>query len=63
MLLYVTGVPAVSIPVKTSSTGLPVSLQIIGQNFHDHKMLNVAKWIEQNVNFERLNLEYLDADS
>ncbi|XP_045198095.2 LOW QUALITY PROTEIN: glutamyl-tRNA(Gln) amidotransferase subunit A, mitochondrial-like [Mercenaria mercenaria] len=55
------GVPAVSVPVKVSSSGLPVSLQIIGQKFQDHKMLNAAKWIEQNVNFKRLNLDFLDS--
>ncbi|XP_060598594.1 glutamyl-tRNA(Gln) amidotransferase subunit A, mitochondrial-like [Ruditapes philippinarum] len=57
------GVPAVSIPVRVSASGLPVSLQIIGQNFQDHKMLTVAKWIEQNVNFQRLNLEHLDLET
>ena len=49
-----------TLPVKVSSQGLPISLQIIGQNFQDHKMLTVAKWIEQSANFSRLNLDFLD---
>lgn len=54
------GLPAVTLPVKLSRQGLPISLQLIGQNFKDHKMLTVAKWIEQNVNFPRLDLDFLD---
>ncbi|KAK3583874.1 hypothetical protein CHS0354_033647 [Potamilus streckersoni] len=54
------GVPAVSVPVRLSQAGLPVSLQLIGQSFKDHDLLTVAKWFEQQVKFPRLDLSYLD---
>ncbi|XP_052808427.1 glutamyl-tRNA(Gln) amidotransferase subunit A, mitochondrial-like [Mya arenaria] len=54
------GLPAVTLPVKLSASGLPISLQVIGQRFKDHRMLNVAKWIEMNSDFRRLDLSFLD---
>ncbi|XP_033740158.1 glutamyl-tRNA(Gln) amidotransferase subunit A, mitochondrial-like [Pecten maximus] len=54
------GVPAVSVPVGLSSEGLPIGLQFIGQMFKDKEMLTVAKWYEQQVNFQHLNLDHLD---
>ncbi|XP_052236964.1 glutamyl-tRNA(Gln) amidotransferase subunit A, mitochondrial-like isoform X2 [Dreissena polymorpha] len=55
------GLPAVSIPVRLSESGLPISLQVVGQRFKDRVMLNTAKWIEMNTNFQKLNLDYLDS--
>jgi len=52
----------VSVPVKLSSANLPISVQVIGQRFQDHKMLNVAKWIEHETSFNRLDLNFLDSD-
>ncbi len=39
------GVPAVSIPIKEVN-GLPVGLQLIGNNFEDIKLLKIAKVVE-----------------
>ncbi|KAL4232775.1 Glu-AdT subunit A [Mactra antiquata] len=50
------GVPAVTIPIRLSEDSLPISLQIIGQKFKDYEMLNIAKFIEQEVKFEHLKL-------
>lgn len=45
------GLPAVSIPCRLSSNGLPLSLQLVGQPFKEKEMLTSAKWIEQHVQF------------
>lgn len=45
------GVPAISIPIKLSSNGLPLSLQLMGPNFSEEKLLTVAKFIENSVDF------------
>ena len=39
------GVPAISIPIKEIN-GLPVGLQLIGNNFEDVKLLKIAKMVE-----------------
>ncbi|XP_071442412.1 glutamyl-tRNA(Gln) amidotransferase subunit A, mitochondrial [Hetaerina americana] len=51
------GCPAISIPIKLSSLGLPLSLQLIGRIYDDGNLLKVAKWIENAVNFPKLILE------
>lgn len=45
------GLPAVSIPASLSSRGLPVGLQLIGQRLQDRKLLSVAHWMEQQLDF------------
>ncbi|XP_067125846.1 glutamyl-tRNA(Gln) amidotransferase subunit A, mitochondrial [Centruroides vittatus] len=45
------GIPAVSLPCGFSNKGLPLSLQIIGQSFQEKKLLIIAKWLEQQLNF------------
>ncbi|KAH1001447.1 hypothetical protein HUJ04_005467 [Dendroctonus ponderosae] len=45
------GVPAVSIPIKLSSEGLPISVQLIGRNLSEPMLLAVAKYIEHVVSF------------
>lgn len=45
------GLPAVSIPTSLSSRGLPIGLQLIGQHFQDSKLLAVANWMEQQLDF------------
>lgn len=52
--------PAISVPSKLSTDGLPIGLQFIGQNFKDKELLTIAKWYEQQVQFKQLDLEYLD---
>jgi Asp-tRNA(Asn)/Glu-tRNA(Gln) amidotransferase A subunit family amidase len=50
------GCPAVTIPIKLSKQGLPLSLQLMGQNYREDVLLGVAKWIESVVNFPCLEL-------
>lgn len=45
------GLPAVSIPIKLSEKGLPLSLQLMGPNMSEELLLNVAKKIETLVKF------------
>ncbi|KAJ8027364.1 Glutamyl-tRNA(Gln) amidotransferase subunit A, mitochondrial [Holothuria leucospilota] len=51
------GVPALSLPIDLSSRGLPIGLQLIASCFNDKKLLMVAKWLEQQVNFPRHRLD------
>ena len=41
------GVPAISIPCGTSSTGLPIGMQLIGNHFDEGRLLNAAYAHEQ----------------
>lgn len=45
------GVPAVSVPVRLSAGGLPLSVQLMGDRCTDGRLLAVAKWIEERVEF------------
>ena len=45
------GLPAVTVPTALSSRGLPIGLQLIGQSFQDMKLLTVANWLEQQLDF------------
>ncbi|XP_066157832.1 glutamyl-tRNA(Gln) amidotransferase subunit A, mitochondrial [Euwallacea fornicatus] len=45
------GVPAVSVPIKLSNEGLPISLQLIGRNLSEPMLLAIAKYIENIVQF------------
>lgn len=51
------GIPAVSIPVKLSRKGLPLSLQLMAPQLCEERLLTVAKWIEDVVKFPRLVLK------
>jgi amidase len=46
------GVPAVSLPAGFGKNGLPLGLQIIGGYRQDHRLLAVAKWIEDVLQFD-----------
>uniref|UniRef100_A0AAY4CN25 Glutamyl-tRNA(Gln) amidotransferase subunit A, mitochondrial n=1 Tax=Denticeps clupeoides TaxID=299321 RepID=A0AAY4CN25_9TELE len=48
------GLPAVSVPVALSARGLPISLQLIGSKMQDKKLLSVAHWLEQQVDFPQI---------
>lgn len=50
------GCPAVSLPIKLSERGLPISLQLMTPFFDDHTLLDVAQFVEQAVNFPHLTL-------
>lgn len=49
--LLISGIPAVSIPIKRSQNGMPLSLQIMGRNLGEPMILALAKFIESNVKF------------
>ncbi len=54
---FLPGVPAINVPAKLSSQGLPIGLQLTGQNFKDRQLLTIAKWFEQQVQFPHHVLE------
>lgn len=47
------GIPAISIPIKMSSNQLPLSLQLMSDNFSEQKLFNAAKFIENYVDFKQ----------
>ncbi|KAL0132185.1 hypothetical protein PUN28_000157 [Cardiocondyla obscurior] len=51
------GLPAINVPINLSREGLPLSLQLMAPLFHEQRLLTVAKWIEQAVQFPRLKLK------
>ncbi|XP_058802047.1 glutamyl-tRNA(Gln) amidotransferase subunit A, mitochondrial [Phymastichus coffea] len=51
------GIPAVSVPIKLSRRGLPLSLQLMAPKLCEERLLAVAKWIEDVVKFPRLVLK------
>lgn len=50
------GLPAINIPVSISKRGLPLSLQLMAPNLEERRLLSVAKWIEESVQFPKLTL-------
>ncbi|XP_033365760.1 glutamyl-tRNA(Gln) amidotransferase subunit A, mitochondrial [Bombus vosnesenskii] len=53
------GIPALNVPIKLSKSGLPLSLQLMGPPLKEKELLTVAKWIEQRVQFPKLELKDL----
>ncbi|KAI5616417.1 glutamyl-tRNA(Gln) amidotransferase subunit A, mitochondrial [Silurus asotus] len=49
------GLPAITVPTSLSSRGLPVGLQLIGQHLQDRKLLAVAHWMEQQMDFPQIH--------
>ncbi|KAK0078628.1 hypothetical protein PV325_002253 [Microctonus aethiopoides] len=50
------GIPAINVPIMLSSRGLPISLQLMAPYLHDKKLFKIAKWIENAVDFPRIQL-------
>ncbi|KAF7993601.1 hypothetical protein HCN44_010196 [Aphidius gifuensis] len=50
------GIPAISIPICHSSRGMPLSLQLMTPFLHDKQLFNIAKWIENAVQYPKLVL-------
>ncbi|XP_017105197.2 glutamyl-tRNA(Gln) amidotransferase subunit A, mitochondrial isoform X1 [Drosophila bipectinata] len=48
------GIPAVSIPIRLSKSGLPLSLQLMSKSLNEKLLLTVARWIEAQVDFDSL---------
>jgi aspartyl-tRNA(Asn)/glutamyl-tRNA(Gln) amidotransferase subunit A len=49
-----TGLPTVSFPVGLSPDGLPLAIQLVGQQFSEAKLLAVAAWCERALGCEPL---------
>lgn len=47
------GIPAVTIPIRLSSKGMPLSIQLMGDRCSEQRLLTVAKWIEHQVQFRQ----------
>ncbi|XP_055587859.1 glutamyl-tRNA(Gln) amidotransferase subunit A, mitochondrial isoform X2 [Uranotaenia lowii] len=45
------GIPALSLPIRLSKRGLPISLQLMGPSFSEQQLFQVARWIEKEVGF------------
>lgn len=57
------GIPAISVPIRLSEKGMPLSLQLMGPKFSEETLLTVAKWIESQVNFPHFQHTQTTADS
>lgn len=47
--INITGVPAISVPIKNDSQGLPIGMQIIGKKFSEKAILDTAYFYEKNA--------------
>jgi Asp-tRNA(Asn)/Glu-tRNA(Gln) amidotransferase A subunit family amidase len=45
-LWTLTGMPAVSVPILQSETGLPMGVQLVGRRGDDARLLRTARWLE-----------------
>lgn len=52
--LFYLGVPAISVPIKLSNSGMPLSVQIIAKKLTEPLLLAASKYIEHIVNFNNL---------
>jgi len=52
----VPGLPALSFPVRLSSKGFPIGLQLIGAFMQDQALLSIAQRICSTYNFPFLDL-------
>ncbi|XP_036323048.1 glutamyl-tRNA(Gln) amidotransferase subunit A, mitochondrial [Rhagoletis pomonella] len=55
------GIPAISIPIRLSKTGLPIGLQLMSRSLNEEMLLRVASWIEAQVEFDCLANEQIYA--
>ena len=46
------GIPGISIPIKLDNNNLPVGIQILGKDFDEQGLLNVANIIESCASFK-----------
>jgi amidase len=45
------GVPTASIPCVLTNSGMPIALQFIGDAWNEARLLSVAAWCEEKLNF------------
>jgi Asp-tRNA(Asn)/Glu-tRNA(Gln) amidotransferase A subunit family amidase len=43
------GVPTISLPLFTSSDGMPMGVQLVGRRGDDARLLRTARWLAQHV--------------
>jgi Asp-tRNA(Asn)/Glu-tRNA(Gln) amidotransferase A subunit family amidase len=43
------GVPAVTLPLLTGATGLPLGVQVVGRAGQDSRLLRVARWLDETL--------------
>lgn len=53
----ITGVPAISVPIKNDSNGLPIGMQIIGKKFSEKTIMQAAYFFEKNADVQVENFE------
>ncbi len=46
------GMPAVSLPLLSGNSGLPIGVQLVGQRGNDGRLLRTARWLTELVNAE-----------
>ncbi len=51
------GIPALSLPIRLSKRKLPLSLQLMAPHFDDQTLLDVASYIEKDINFPQATIE------
>lgn len=44
----ITGLPSISIPFGSGSTGLPIGMQLLAPHFMEKRLYHLAKFIESN---------------
>jgi aspartyl-tRNA(Asn)/glutamyl-tRNA(Gln) amidotransferase subunit A len=44
-----TGIPGFSIPIAKNSEGLPIGMQILGNQFHEGEVFSLADFITENI--------------
>ncbi len=49
------GVPTINLPLLEGETGLPIGVQLVGQQYDDARLLRSANWLNQFVNAEADN--------
>lgn len=47
--INITGVPAISVPIKNDSSSLPIGMQIIGKKFSEKTIMSAAYFYEKNA--------------
>ena len=57
VLANLTKTPAISIPGKPTTDGLPVGLQLMGRRFEDHSLLATAAAIQELTEYHKLRPE------
>jgi aspartyl-tRNA(Asn)/glutamyl-tRNA(Gln) amidotransferase subunit A len=47
--MSLTGQPALSMPLLTSSNGMPIGVQLVGRRHFDARLLRTARWLVDKV--------------